>query len=91
MPVRALHLFQRHLYIFSQNQHLVLVWIQILVLLWFLVLVEISKRVGNKTYYKIEADQLHEYKDIIDHMFKMAFVKCEYDGDCDNCPIKSKC
>ena len=51
----------------------------------------VSKRVGNKTYYKIDADQLHEYKDIIDHMFKMAFVKCTYDGDCKNCPLKSKC
>ena len=51
----------------------------------------VSKRVGNRTYYKIDVDQLHEYKDIIDHMFKMAFVKCTYDGDCDNCPLKSKC
>ena len=50
-----------------------------------------SKRIGNKTYYHIDADQLHEYKDIIDHMFKMAFVKCKFDGDCDNCPVKSKC
>ena len=51
----------------------------------------VSKRIGNKTYYKINAEQLHELKDIIDHMFKMAFVKCQFDGDCDKCPLKSKC
>ena len=51
----------------------------------------VPKRIGNKTYYKINADQLHEYKDIIDHMFKMAFVKCTYDGDCDKCPLKNEC
>jgi ArsR family transcriptional regulator len=49
------------------------------------------KRVKNRTFYSIDSKTLKEYKDIIDHMFKMAFVHCEYEGDCENCPIRGKC
>jgi ArsR family transcriptional regulator len=51
----------------------------------------IPNRVENRTYYSIDAKKLREYNDIIDHMFRMAFVRCEYDGDCDNCPIRKDC
>ena len=49
-----------------------------------------ANRIGNKTYYSIDSEQLQEYRRIIDHMFKMAVVKCKRDGDCENCPIKTK-
>ena len=49
------------------------------------------KRVKNRTYYSIDSKQLKEYKEIIDHMFRMAFVRCEYNGDCENCPVKNEC
>jgi DNA-binding transcriptional ArsR family regulator len=49
------------------------------------------KRVKNKVYYSIDSKQLKEYNEIIDHMFRMAFVRCEYEGDCENCPIRSDC
>ena len=49
-----------------------------------------AKRVGNRTYYSIDSAQLQEYRRIIDHMFKMAVVKCKRNGDCENCPIKTK-
>jgi ArsR family transcriptional regulator len=51
----------------------------------------VPKRQGNRTFYSIDCDRLREYKDIIDHMFKMAFVKCTYEGDCDNCPVRRRC
>lgn len=51
----------------------------------------VPKRVKNKTYYLINAEQLKDYKKIIDRMFKMAFVKCKMDGDCENCPLVKKC
>lgn len=51
----------------------------------------VSKRSQNRTYYSINSKQLREYNEIIDHMFRMAFVRCEYDGDCDNCPIRKDC
>ena len=49
------------------------------------------KRVGNRTYYSINAEQLRKYKEVIDHMFKMAFVRCDKDGDCENCPYMKEC
>jgi ArsR family transcriptional regulator len=49
------------------------------------------KRVKNKTYYSIDSKSLKEYNDIINHMFRMAFVRCEFDGDCENCPIRNDC
>ena len=49
------------------------------------------KRVKNRTYYSIDSKRLKEYNDIINHMFRMAFVRCEYDGDCENCPVKKEC
>lgn len=51
----------------------------------------LPKRMKNRTYYSIDSKRLREYNEIIDHMFRMAFVRCEYEGDCDNCPIKKKC
>ena len=51
----------------------------------------IRKRVKNRTYYSIDSEALKEYNEIIDHMFRMAFVRCEYDGDCDNCPVSREC
>ena len=48
-----------------------------------------ANRIGNKTYYSIDSEQLQVYRRIIDHMFKMAVVKCKRDGDCENCPIKT--
>ena len=49
-----------------------------------------AKRIGNRTYYSIDSEQLQEYRQIIDHMFKMAVVKCKRDGDCENCPIRAQ-
>lgn len=49
------------------------------------------KRVKNRTYYSIDSKRLKEYNEIINHMFRMAFVRCEYDGDCENCPVKKEC
>ena len=49
-----------------------------------------AKRIGNRTYYSIDSEQLQEYRRIIDHMFKMAVVKCKRDGDCENCPVKTQ-
>lgn len=51
----------------------------------------LPKRIKNRTYYKIDPKQLREYNEIIDHMFRMASVRCEYDGDCENCPIRKDC
>ena len=51
----------------------------------------LPKRAKNRTYYSINSKQLREYNDIIDHMFRMAFVRCEYNGDCDNCPVRKDC
>jgi ArsR family transcriptional regulator len=51
----------------------------------------VPKRVGNRTYYSINSKQLREYNEIIDHMFRMAFMRCEYEGDCDHCPIRKDC
>ena len=49
------------------------------------------RRVKNRTYYSIDAERLREYKGIIDRMFKMAFVRCNRDGDCENCPLIDQC
>jgi DNA-binding transcriptional ArsR family regulator len=51
----------------------------------------VPKRIKNRTYYSINSKQLRDYNEIIDHMFRMAFVRCEYEGDCDNCPIRKDC
>jgi DNA-binding transcriptional ArsR family regulator len=51
----------------------------------------VPKRIKNRTYYSIDSKQLQEYNEIIDHMFRMAFVRCEFEGDCDNCPIRKDC
>ena len=51
----------------------------------------VPKRVKNRTYYVIDVKQLKEYKKILDRMFKMAFVKCNMDGDCENCPMVKDC
>ena len=48
------------------------------------------KRVKNRTYYSIDSKRLKEYNEIINHMFRMAFVRCEYAGDCENCPVKKE-
>lgn len=48
-----------------------------------------AKRMENRTYYSIDSEQLQEYRQIIDHMFKMAVAKCKHDGDCDNCPLRT--
>lgn len=48
-------------------------------------------RVGNRTYYAIDGDQLREYNRVIDDMFRMAFVRCDYEGDCSTCPNRSMC
>ena len=49
------------------------------------------KRLKNRTFYAIDSKVLKEYNEIINHMFRMAFVRCEFDGDCDNCPIRGEC
>jgi DNA-binding transcriptional ArsR family regulator len=49
------------------------------------------KRSGNRVYYSIDSKKLKEYNEIIDHMFRMAFVRCKHEGDCDNCPVRSDC
>jgi len=49
-----------------------------------------AKRMQNRRYYSIDSEQLQEYREIIDFMFKMAVAKCKHDGDCDNCPLKTK-
>lgn len=51
----------------------------------------VPKRSGNRTFYAIDAERLHEHKATIDHMFKMAFVRCTHDGDCDNCRLRGRC
>lgn len=48
-------------------------------------------RVGNRTYYSIDVDRLRSYKEIIDRMFKMAFVRCQMDGDCEGCELYDEC
>ena len=48
-------------------------------------------RKKNRTYYAINSKQLQDYKEIIDHMLRMATVHCEYEGDCNNCPVRSDC
>ena len=49
------------------------------------------KRVKNRTFYSIDSKALKEHKAVIDHMFKMAFVRCEHEGDCENCPVRGDC
>ena len=49
-----------------------------------------AKRMENRRYYSIDSEQLQEYRQIIDFMFKMAVAKCKHDGDCDNCPLRTK-
>ena len=51
----------------------------------------VPKRVGNRTYYSIDEGQLRRYKDVIDNMFRMAFVRCTMEGDCDQCPHAREC
>ena len=51
----------------------------------------VPKRVGNSTFYSIDAEQLREYNRIIGDMFRMAFVRCDYEGDCSTCPDRTMC
>ena len=51
----------------------------------------VPKRVGNSTYYSIDPEKLREYNRIIDDMFRMAFVRCDYEGDCSTCPSRTMC
>jgi ArsR family transcriptional regulator len=51
----------------------------------------VPNRVGNSTYYSIDAEQLREYNRVIDDMFRKAFVRCDYDGDCSTCPDRTMC
>jgi len=49
------------------------------------------KRIKNKTFYAINSGQLRDYNKIIDEMFKKAFQRCTYDGDCTTCPDRGNC
>jgi ArsR family transcriptional regulator len=51
----------------------------------------VPRRVENKTFYAIDAVKLKGYQDKINDMFKKAFVRCTFDGNCDDCPIRGKC
>jgi len=49
------------------------------------------RRIENRTYYAIDSDVFRDYQVQINDMFKKAFVRCTYNGDCRNCPQKGKC
>ena len=51
----------------------------------------VPNRVGNRTYYSIDGEQLREYNRVIDDMFRKAFVRCDHDGDCSTCPHRNTC
>lgn len=51
----------------------------------------VPNRVGNRTYYSIDGEQLREYNRVIDDMFRKAFVRCDHDGDCSTCPHRTTC
>ena len=51
----------------------------------------VPKRVENKTFYAIDAAALKGYQDTINDMFKKAFVRCTFEGSCDDCPARGKC
>jgi len=46
-------------------------------------------RVGNLTYYRIDAEQLKNHKDLLDDMFRKAMTRCTFEGNCGDCPLKS--
>ena len=50
-----------------------------------------SKREGNRVFYYIDTEALKTFKIRFDGMLRIAFTKCAYDGDCENCPIRDKC
>ena len=51
----------------------------------------VPKRAGNRTYYRIDPEKLMEYRSLLDHMFRMVFVRCEHDGRCESCPARRDC
>ena len=51
----------------------------------------VPRRVENKTYYSINAEQLRTYQAQIHDMFKRAFVRCTFAGSCTDCPNTGKC
>jgi len=45
-------------------------------------------------FFKDSSDVDRDYPDlnrIIDDMFRMAFVRCDYEGDCSTCPNRTMC
>lgn len=51
----------------------------------------VPKRIENRTYYAIDAGALKGYQDQINDMFRMAFVRCTYEGNCSTCPDRGHC
>jgi ArsR family transcriptional regulator, arsenate/arsenite/antimonite-responsive transcriptional repressor len=51
----------------------------------------VPRRIENRTYYTIDAGALKSYQNQINDMFRMAFVRCTYDGDCSTCPDRGHC
>lgn len=50
-----------------------------------------SKRDGTSIHYYIDLEELKRIKLGIDAMFEMAFMRCDVEGDCEQCPFKDTC
>ncbi len=46
---------------------------------------------GFRVYYSVDTDNLYEYKNEIDQLFRKAFEKCPHDYSCEECKFNNSC
>ena len=51
----------------------------------------IPKRKGYKVYYEINLNMIESFRKDIDKLIQEAFVPCEFDGPCNECPLEKTC
>ena len=50
-----------------------------------------SERKGYRVYYSVNIDVIMDFKVNIDELFRKAFIKCDKDIPCSECPERENC
>jgi len=51
----------------------------------------IPEKKGYKTYYRANRELIESFSEKIDEFVKLAFIPCQFPGECKDCPNENSC
>ncbi|MBR1758829.1 MAG: winged helix-turn-helix transcriptional regulator [Lachnospiraceae bacterium] len=49
------------------------------------------KKIGNTVYYSVSREAIEDFQTAMEHGFSVVWTPCQYDYDCENCPVAQTC